>query len=283
MIKKAFFIALNNIRGWICNPRYWILFLIVSVFIYQDNAPLFNMVVQTGVKINPLIFPLYISNHYFQFILMIGVIFLFSDAPFINENQPYIIMRAGKKSWVLGQVFYIFIAAAIYITIAMAISVIILLSKGTFATDGWGKIINTLAITNAQEVIGLVYDVSEKVVNNFTPFQAFFITYVLEWLIASILGLIMFALNLFTKINLGTFVAMFLALLDLLIANVLPWGLYSISPVSLGRIVELDWVKMSYLPTVRHAFIFLISLAITLVIWIISFAHNQTIETKPTI
>lgn len=145
MVKKIFCIAVYSVKQWATNPRIICLFALMGIFVWNDFQVIDDLAAKTGIRTNPLIFPFFSNDPVKQLILLAGIVFLFSDAPFINKNQPYIIIRSKRIPWVMGQILYIVIASAVYFLFLMSVSILVLLPQGTFITNGWGKIINTLS------------------------------------------------------------------------------------------------------------------------------------------
>ncbi len=256
MVKKIISIAVYSVRQRAVEPRVLLLFVLMIAFIWNDLSVIGDFSGMMKIKTNPLIFPFLSSDPVKQLILLSGVVFLFSDAPFINKCQPYVIIRSKRSSWVLGQILYIIMASAIYYLILMCASILILLPNTTFATDGWGKIINTLAQTNAGAQIHLQFGVSEKITAFYSPFTAFGLSFLLNCSIASFLGLLMFVINLKFNRMIGLIVGATVLFFDLLTINMLPYKFYHFSPVTLSRLAILDPIGVSTLPDISYSFIF---------------------------
>jgi hypothetical protein len=256
MVKKIFSIAMYSIRQWITNPRIICLFVLMSIFVWNDFEVIGDLTGRTGIKTNPLIFPFFSSNPVKQLILLTGIVFLFSDAPFINKNQPYIIIRSKRIPWVLGQILYIVMASAAYFLFLMLVSILVLLPYATFATNGWGKIIQTLAQTDVGAQIKLQFGITKEIIIFYSPWEAFGLSFLLNWGVACFLGLILFIINLKFNRMLGLIAAGVLLFFDLLVTNMLPSAFYHFSPVSLSRLGVLDPMGVSLFPNLTYPFVF---------------------------
>jgi hypothetical protein len=256
MVKKIFRIAMYSIRQWVTDPRVISLFVLMSMFVWNDFEVISDLTGRTGIKTNPLLFPFYSGDPVKKLILLAGVIFLFSDAPFINKNQPYIIIRSKRVTWVLGQILYIVMAGAVYFLFLMSVSILALLPDATFATDGWGKIVHTLAQTNAGAQIHLQFGITKEITTFYSPFEAFALSFLLNWGAACFLGLLLFAINLKFNRMIGLVAGGVILFSDLLITNMLPPGFYHLSPVSLSRLSVLDPMGVSLFPNLAYPFVF---------------------------
>lgn len=281
MVKKIFCIAFYSIRQWITNPRIICLFTLMSLFVWNDFEVIDDLTVRTGIKTNPLMFPFFSSDPIKQLILLAGIVFLFSDAPFINKNQPYIIIRSKRIPWVLGQILYILMASAIYFMFLMLVSVLVLLPYGTFATNGWGKIIQTLAKTDLGAQIKLQFGITKKITIFYSPWEAFGISFLLNWGVACLLGLLLFLINLKFNRMIGLVVGGVILFFDLLVTNMLPPSYYHFSPVSLSRLGVLDPKGVSLFPKLTYPFLFFgVSIVVLSALLIVSI-KNVSIEITP--
>lgn len=278
MVKRIFAIALYSIRQWTTELRILLLFIFMILFLRTDITVIGNFAKEMDVAVNPLVFPFYSSDVVKQLILLSGIIFLFSDAPFIKNSQPYVIIRSKRLSWVSGQIIYIMIASAIYFLIIMGASVITLLPNASFQTDGWGKIINTLAQTNAGALIHLQFAVSEKITTYYSPVTAFFLSFLLNWSVACFIGMLMFLVSLKLHRTLGLLAGAMVLFWDLLVINMLPFRFYYASPVTLSRLSILDPTGTSIFPNVAYSFIFFGSGIVLLAILLMIGIRNESIE-----
>lgn len=281
MVKKAFCIAGYSIRQWLTDPRIISLFIFMIILIWNDLTVIGDLTGMTGIYTNPLIFPFFSSDPLKQLVLLSGVVFLFSDAPFINSNQLYVIARSKRRPWALGQVLYILLASALYFLILMGVSVLVLLPYASFETNGWGKIVNTLAQTNAGVQLRLQFAVSGKIVSNYTPLEAFGLSFLLCWGVGCFLGLVMFVINLKWNKRVGLVIDALILFLDLLTLNILPLKYFHFSPVSLSRLSVFDPSGASEYPTIGYGVAFFgVSVVVLSVLAVVSF-QKTPIEIAP--
>lgn len=259
-------IAGNNIRRWATNPRIYILVALLFILLWEYVHPIVSFSNAVEYRVSPWIFP-FLSNHgYTQRIMMFGIIFLLCDAPFAHEGQPYLMIRSGRIHWVLGQLLYIMLSAAIYFFF-INILIWLILFPNLVLTDDWGKVLRTLAQTTAGQEFHIGLPVSHNIQLTYTPIQAFWTSFLLEWLVGIILGLIIFIVNLhFNRRALGAAVGAAIVLLDIVIYNDMSDFIYHFSPVSMARLVILDSTGLSMRPTLFYAFSFCIGLIIVLAV-----------------
>lgn len=281
MVKKIFSIAMYSIRQWATNPRIICLFVLMSVFIWNDFQVIGNLTGRTGIRTNPLIFPFFSNDPVKQLILLAGIVFLFSDAPFINKNQPYIIIRSKRIPWVLSQTLYIVMASTIYFLFLMLVSIVVLLPYATFATNGWGKIINTLAQTDMGSQIKLQFGITKEITTFYSPFEALGLSFLLNWGVACFLGLILFLTNLKFNRMLGLVAGGVILFFDLLVINALSPTFFYFSPVSLSRLGVIDPMGVSLFPNIAYPFVFFsVSIVVLSALLVVSI-KKIPIEIKP--
>lgn len=196
--------CMNNIRKWSANPRIPLIAFLIAIFIKTYTDPVGRMVVSTGVAVTPFLFPFIMSGWYSMILLMLGIVLLFCDAPFIDEHQPYQIMRSNRKTWLTGQILYVIVGSALYFAFVIFVSSIFFVPKISFV-DEWGKVWTTLARTNAASQYGLSFSVPYSIISSYHPLNALGLSFLMSWLVGSFLGLLLFVLNRFVNRAFGAF------------------------------------------------------------------------------
>lgn len=279
-IKKLYSIATYSVRQRITSSRSIFIFVLLAIFLWEKLSPITTVVNETGIKTNPFIFPFLSNDELLQKIIYAGVVFLFSDAPFINSTQPYVIIRSKRITWVLGQTLHIIIFSAFFFFALMALSVLILLPNASFNTDGWGTLVRTLSQTSTGIDAGLDFLAYEKIMFYYSPIEAFSLCFLLNWGVMTFIGMLIFVTNLLSNRFLGPIVAAIVIAFDLFVYNALPFFYYHFSPLSLTRLSTLDPTGISDYPTLGYAFAFcVISIAVLSVISAI-LIKNKSIEVK---
>lgn len=255
-LKKVFAIAIYSIKQRIINPRIICLFVIFGIFVWHNISFASEATTLLNLKINPLLYPFLSDDSVKQLVICAGIIFLFSDAPFIDKSQPYIIIRSKRTAWALGQILHIIIFSGVYFLIFMGFSFLIIMPYSTLATDGWGKVVNTLAQTDLTSQLDMGFGFSATIISLYSPIQAFVLNFLLNWALASFLGMLIFAVNLKFDKMIGPVVALVWLLLDLLIVNYLPYSWFKYSPLSMSRLSVLDPTGMTTAPSPTYALSF---------------------------
>lgn len=198
-IKTIFRISAQNFRKWQTDYRIWTItvFLVVMTLMYVDDIK--KVAELTGGGVPVWIFPFLYSHFYTKVLFMLPVVLMFCDAPFVDKNQLFIMMRTTRTKWLCGQILYIILASGVYFLFIFAVSILSTVFCGDCSLE-WGKTLTALAydstVSHDVEVYSL--SVSRIVVEYFTPLLACFYTFITSWLSAVFLGLVVFVCNLFT-------------------------------------------------------------------------------------
>lgn len=187
-------IALLNLRKWKSDYRVWIAFAITAVLAHSTTRGLSDFCSYVNLKSSPWIYPFLYMKYYTKMLFFFPLILIFSNAPFIDGNQLYTVLRTGKRRWCAGQILYIVITSAIFFGFVFLMSILFNLDCMEL-TGGWGKVLNTLANTDAATQFQIEFTTEKNVLEMFTPFQAVWFTYLHSCVSGVILGLLIFAFN----------------------------------------------------------------------------------------
>ena len=187
-------LAARNFCKWAGNPRFAFVPGFLAVTVVSSVLPIRAFLRDTGVPMAPWLFPFWCTDLYKQATMLLCAAFLLCDAPFLDESAPYVIVRAGRGVWAAGQLLYILLAAAVFVLYLAALTVLPFLDRLEW-TQSWGKAIGTLALTDAAGAYGLSITFYQSVLYGFTPPAAMGMSLLFNWMMVSLLGLVMFVLN----------------------------------------------------------------------------------------
>lgn len=266
--KKIFRVTTYNIKISMSDVKFYFLLLLISIFIYDYMKDIISFSDSVNYKISPWSFPLLFNQKYMRCIINIGVLFLFCDVPIINKNYYYIISRSGENCWIISQTLYIFFMSGLYYFFILIISILINISHVEFTTE-WGKVFQTLG---SGYNIGYKTYTSLLIIHYFSPLQATFFTFLLNWLSSSLIGIIISSCNMILKgkIN-GIIISSFLVFFDLFVVYFprLSW----FSPVTWSNLECIKISNNSDLPSITFI-IFMYILSI-LFIFIFNLFYHQ--------
>ena len=270
----VFAISRQNIRKWTSNYRVWMIAIILIIFIHSYTKEISLFAEELNMKMSAWIFPFLYSERYMKLLFLFPIVLLFCDAPFIDSNQPYIILRSKRTAWSLGQILYIVFANIIYFLFLIVATIGIHIRNITFEND-WGKVFGTLATTDASDFINTPLKINSNIIKYFSPFQAMWFTFLLSCLSGIMLGLIIYACNSLFKNRLWG-IALSSSLLILSAALNLNPELQWLSPMSWNTLNNVDIGGTTNFPSFEY--IIIADFVIITILSIISVIANRKQE-----
>lgn len=279
-LKVVWMCCSYHLRRWPSQPRVLILLLLIPGYLSMLERPVAQFCGHVGVSVSPWIFPFLTNDWYTLMLLMFGVILLFCDAPFIDDSQPYLLLRAGRAQWAAGQMLYILVGTSLYFGYVLLVSLMLLMPHVAFQSD-WGKVLYTLSDTDACRQFQIPLLFSPDIIADYTPITALLISFFTALLAGLFLALVMMAMNLYTRRAFGITAAMLLTLMQAFAANVnLPF-LYYLSPVSWAGLDSFRGDPESLQPTLTFCISTFLALLSLLGFLSLRAAERKDIEIDP--
>ncbi|MGE5494652.1 MAG: hypothetical protein ACM3S4_05065 [Burkholderiales bacterium] len=275
-VKSIMHLCMNNIRRWAANPRFYVIAVLGAIWIQYLVGPILTFSQAVNVKVTPWAFPFTLVNWYPAMVIMLGVVLLFCDAPFMNNSTPYECIRSGKKHWVVGQLLYVVAASIIFVLFLVLVSIICLVPNIDFSNE-WGKVYNTLAQTSA----GIEYvqiPISYSIILNYTPLNALLISSLILFLETLFVGLVMFTLNMITNRIGGVFAGLLLAFMPAFANVVVIPEFYYFAPTAWANLDMIDVTGRSLYPSIAYALCFLLISIVLLTVTILRIYKKREIE-----
>ncbi len=228
----------------------------MGIYIYHILVPVGIYCNSIEYRTNLFLYPFIFTNPVNQLLYFSGVLILFSDVPFLDKNQPYLLVRSGKTMWSMGKILYIIVACMFYHLFLLGVSVLALLGHGTLMTDGWGSVVQTMSQTSAAAEIQLQFAISASITNQYNPLSAVGYNFLLQVLASVFLGLMLFVVAIYFERTSALLLGGGVIAFDLLIINALPFRMNFISPISMGRLGTIDRLQITMLPSMQYAITF---------------------------
>lgn len=259
-IKCTFLLSMSHFKKWTTNPRIYIIFIISFLYLHSILSPITNFCLTSGYRITPYIFPYVMSQPITVLLIMLAVVLLFCDAPFIGEEQIYIIVRSGRIQWLFGCIIYIALASILFFLLIVLFTILIFLPTIELSSQ-WGKVIGTFAQTSLASQYGISIPFSQTIFTGYSPLQAMLLTFCNCCSISFVLGMIIFLLNLkFTKLT-GTITSIILILWQIAVKKT--WsGFIRYSPVSWVSLSNIDIFSNSLYPNLTYIYIVIFSMSL---------------------
>lgn len=225
----------------ILSMKTLILLLLLGIIYHIFLSPVKSFSQSVNYPVSPWIFPFLISDVYFVIFFMSAVVYFFSDVPFMEEWTMYQVIRTGRVKWACGQIGSIIFSSFAFILTAILETGLILLPDITLS-EGWGKVLYTLSMTNAAGEYRIPFSVSYDIISKYEPVQAVGISILMGGLAIMFIGLLMFSLSLYVSRLWANIIAMLFVILPIVIENIgdiVPWLIYC-SPISWMRLSEIN-------------------------------------------
>ena len=237
-----------NLYKHLATVNFWTPFILAVAAVYEFTHALADMAAHYSVPVNGFAVSFLFTTLSQTLIIFLGVFILFSDLPFKDNQQMFMISRTGKRAWIFSQVFYVLIVSLMYFTFIFLCFCIMTLPNLGFSADNWGKLIKTLAATNAGSSFEVRFSVSQGVLTDFPPLEAFLYSFGAAYAVAVVLGLVILFLNLAVKRYSGIIVSG--VLIFMLMFNNMHYNLrlYYFSPINWCSIRIMDKKGVSAYP-----------------------------------
>lgn len=228
-----------NLYKHLTTVNFWTPFILALAAVYEFTHSLAGMAAYYAIPVNGFAVSFLFTSLNQTFIIFIGVYILFSDLPFKDNGQMFMISRSGKRAWIFSQVFYVLIVTFMYFAFIFVCFCIIAFPNIGFNAENWGKIIKTIAAANASETFELMFQIPKNVLSDFSPLEAFLYSFGLAYFVAVVLGLTVLLLNLTVKHNVGLAVSGALIFMYMFVHMGGKSIMYYFSP--------LHWISISYI------------------------------------
>ena len=131
-IRMSLRVCQIRLRKTFTTPRFYVALLWIAILFHVMTAGIRGFCEQTGVDVTFWMLPFMTRYNGDQIIIVLGALLLFCDAPFLEPNSGWQILRAGRKSWFWGNMLYIVVVSFFY-TICLSMIPVLLV----FPNVGW--------------------------------------------------------------------------------------------------------------------------------------------------
>lgn len=275
---KSFRICMQNIRKWASNNRIKMCLALAVLFVYSYTNGIGILSMNMGEKVSPWLFPFLFSFRYMKIVFMAPIVFIFCDAPFIDANQTYIMLRTKRSTWCVGQILYIFAGSFLYAAILFLSTIVFHIGHMEW-NSGWGNVLGAAGTTSILSGLNLNYttiSISSRIIRYFTPLQAMIYSFIIMWLSFVFIGLLIYVLNVVTKTKLvGVLVASFLVVLTAVVDGFpyLAW----LSPITWNSLNCIDVGGMTLYPSIVYVLGMYIGMITIMIIIAIIMSKKQEI------
>ncbi len=218
-IKQIWVICRNSIFCTLFHCKLYVALIFVSILFQQLIGPIKEFSELTGIKVNGWVFPFLTEYTFVQVVVVLAAAFVFCDIPFDDEASEWMLLRAGRKNWILGKILSILLMSGIMTVLFFLVTLILLMPQLQFGI-GWGKVLGTLAQTDAANAMGLdILKLDYNLQMACEPLQATLWAMLMAWLVLGMTGMLILVCNLFFKKGIGQIVGIGFAFLAFLPPN----------------------------------------------------------------
>lgn len=199
------------------------LFFFMDLFLaaYRENVRML------GEQANIFVLPFLQTSKSFMKFAFLGVVYFYSNVPFMEKAELFYLGKLGKIRWSLRNIYYIVMSAFIISGIFWIVSFLEVFTVSR-VSPVWGSVLKTLSLTQGQS---LFFQIPYGVMKEYSPMELFGIIFILNWLVIMFLGLLMYVISLYGHKFLAGIIAIVIAFMpsvDILLGNMLVYY----SPVS---------------------------------------------------
>lgn len=173
-------------------------FLILS---WTYDQPYLEFVHEKEYPISWCVFPFYMTSYSILSFFYFGIVYINSDVPFMQHANMYQVIRTGRRRWAICQIGSILVRS-LFIVVTSAVSAILPFTGEIELSGDWGKVVRSLASHKSGDLFkeehSLDFSFSYEILYKFTPVQLMLLTVILCTLICTLLGILMFAISLFS-------------------------------------------------------------------------------------
>lgn len=196
-----------NLYKHLGTVNFWTPFILAAAAVIEFAKTLSDMSAYYSIPVNGFSIAFLLTALTHVFVIFLGLFILFSDLPFTDNQQMFLISRSGKRAWIFSQVFYVVIVSLIYFAFIFICYCAVLFPRLGFSTESWGKIIKTISATDAGMAFNVPFKALPSVLSDFSPVEAFVFSFGTAIAISVVLGLVVLFFNLTLKRNIGVIIS----------------------------------------------------------------------------
>lgn len=135
------------------------------------------------------------TNHFMCGAIGLSAVYLFSNAPYLNRNGMYQMIRQGKYKWLLLQLGSIILSGFSFTAVLFFTGWIRMLPHMDW-TLSWGRMMKTLAVTNAASQLNVTFVLKPSFMQSMEAWQAGLLAFMLDSFVFILIGFLLLAIGL---------------------------------------------------------------------------------------
>lgn len=274
-LRKIFTATGYDLYYSISNPKIWAAVVLILTTVFVDYSGYILMIADFDLPVSIGIISGLFTDPFFVMIAFTGLLLIFSEMPFNDPQQVFMITRCGKRAWCISQILYIIAVSAFVMLSIFAFTMIIFAGHLTF-DDTWGRIIPAANNTEIYSKYPIHLSISSYIISSLTPREALIYSVPIALFTFVTFGCLIFALNTMSRKIAGTIIgAIFVA--ENWIAVYLPYSwvpwVTMLGWCSLNRI---NFAHIGTNPRPEHAYIMLSGISVLSVAVVLFHSRKKT-------
>lgn len=181
----------------ITNPRIWAGVILILTVVFNRIYPYALFANDVDYPVNFGVVCVHFSDNFSAASIFTSLLLIFSDMPFKNPQQLFLVTRCGKRTWCISQFLYIIVVSIAVMLIIILLTMLMLAGHLSFDNE-WGKIIKS-ALSVPYEKYRIDAILSPTALNSFTPHSALLWCLPVGTLAFITFGSIIFAFNMISN------------------------------------------------------------------------------------
>lgn len=253
-IRKTFTTACYHLFYTLFHPKFWTAVLLVLTVTYIRIQPYAAVANDFNTDVSIGILSFIYSDALFISVIYISLLLIFSELPFKNTQQTFLLTRSGRRAWCVSQILYI-IVISVFVTIVICLFTMLLLTGHLSFDDKWDKVIVSAVNNKLPKEYAVPGYVNPEAVVLFSPHRAIAWSLLCGTFCSITFGLIIFSANLASGTNLGNPLGSVLIAVYWLFLYTDKYFLIWFSPLEWASIDTINWKHNSQMPTPEFALI----------------------------
>lgn len=250
----------------IFSPRTYVVLFLQGFLLYLYMRPVIEFSKDMDYAAALWAFPFVLSNIFFLLLFMVGIIYYFSDVPFMQYKNMYQVIRTGRGKWAAGQICMIIVQSFLIMVANASFSMVLMIGSCEYTLD-WGKLYNTLALTGGAEKYHFLFYFSYETMQRFSPLELLGLTILIGTLVIAFIGLIMFAVSLYVNRSVSVTIAFFMVIMIYLVENVHP-----LLKRRMSCFVPVNWMRVTHIGIKLHDSFIQLAFSYMLIVLIVGIA-----------
>lgn len=135
------------------------------------------------------------TNHFMCGAIGLSAVYLFANAPYLNRNGMYQMIRQGKYKWLLSQLGSIILSGFSFTAVLFFTGWLRMLPHMDW-TLSWGRMMKTLAVTNAASQLNVTFVLKPSFMQSMEAWQTGLLAFMLDSFVFILIGFLLLAIGL---------------------------------------------------------------------------------------